>query len=198
MTAGKRAVARRDPFNPRIDRDPPLTKLLDWFAAHGWTPFDFQRETWSRYLAGESGLIHAPTGVGKTLAAWGGPLLEALPEPSAARRTPPLRVLWITPLRALANDTVLSLRAPLDELGLPWTVELRTSDTSASVRARQKRQYGGQRESYGNPHAARLGARPESSKCHGSLVLSRSGWRESWQRNAASLCDKLASFANAG
>ena len=48
----------------------------DWFAARGWTPFAFQRDVWDAYRAGESGLIHAATGTGKTLAAWGGPLVE--------------------------------------------------------------------------------------------------------------------------
>ena len=50
----------------------------------------------------------------------------------------PLRVLWLTPLRALAGDTEAALRAPVEDLGLPWTVESRTGDTSAKVRARQR------------------------------------------------------------
>jgi ATP-dependent Lhr-like helicase len=116
-----------------------------WFAAQGWTPFRFQRQVWTDYLAGESGLIHAATGTGKTYAAWLGPVLEWLrddPPPTArvARRSSaaPLRVLWITPLRALAADTEVALRAPVDFLGLPWTVESRTGDTAAKVRARQR------------------------------------------------------------
>jgi ATP-dependent Lhr-like helicase len=46
-----------------------------WFASKGWAPLDFQREAWRAYLRGESGLVHAATGTGKTLAAWWGPLL---------------------------------------------------------------------------------------------------------------------------
>jgi ATP-dependent Lhr-like helicase len=108
-----------------------------FFAARNWQPFPFQREAWQAYLDGASGLIHAPTGVGKTYAAWGGPLLEWL---QSGERTPPAgcRVLWITPLRALAADTAQSLQAPLDALGIPWTLETRTGDTSSSVRARQR------------------------------------------------------------
>ena len=49
-----------------------------WFASKGWTPLEFQREVWDAYLRGESGLVHAATGTGKTLAAWWGPLLEWL------------------------------------------------------------------------------------------------------------------------
>ena len=132
----------------------------EWFASKGWEPLAFQRDVWNAYLAGESGLIHSATGTGKTLAAWWGPLLEWLgahpehgegsagrgrPERSEGpvfpkvRRSaaPPLRVLWITPLRALAADTLESLAAPINELSIPWTLESRTGDTKPGVRARQ-------------------------------------------------------------
>ncbi len=120
-----------------------------WFASRGWRPFGFQREVWSAYRSGESGLIHAATGTGKTLAAWWGPLLEWLEEtrdvvPIAAKKVrrstaPPLRILWITPLRALAADTVEALAAPLRDLEIPWTLESRTGDTPAAMRARQRK-----------------------------------------------------------
>lgn len=118
----------------------------EWFASRGWTPFAFQREVWDAYGRGESGLVHAATGTGKTLAAWGGPISEWLNErnsviagPRRRDRTPPLRVLWITPLRALAADTEEALRQPLSDLNIPWSLESRTGDTSAAVRARQSR-----------------------------------------------------------
>ncbi|HJU72241.1 MAG TPA: ligase-associated DNA damage response DEXH box helicase [Gemmatimonadaceae bacterium] len=119
----------------------------DWFASKGWTPFPFQLEVWQAYLAGESGLVHAATGTGKTLAVWWGPLLEWIAEhglptervPNERRKTPPLRVVWLTPLRALAGDTRDALSLPLNELGLPWSLELRTSDSSAALKARQSR-----------------------------------------------------------
>ena len=122
-----------------------MNVLDDWFASRGWTPFAFQREVWDAYRSGESGLVHAATGTGKTLAAWGGPLAEWMSSVTSHAhkhrrdRTPPLRVLWITPLRALAADTEEALRQPLDELGIPWSLESRTGDTSAAVRARQRR-----------------------------------------------------------
>jgi ATP-dependent helicase Lhr and Lhr-like helicase len=126
--------------------------VREWFRLHDWTPFPFQEEVWRGYLAGESGLIHAATGTGKTYAAWLGPVLEWLRDypgrprrPSAGTKgaarapaAPPLRVLWVTPLRALAGDTEAALRAPVEDLGLPWTVESRTGDTPARVRARQR------------------------------------------------------------
>jgi ATP-dependent Lhr-like helicase len=122
------------------------SQALAWFRAKGWSPFRFQKEVWDAYLAGRSGLIHATTGTGKTYAAWMGPLIEGLAEQSKApaadsRKKPPetpLRLLWITPLRALASDTAESLIRPMLDLGLPWSLETRTGDTSSSVRNRQR------------------------------------------------------------
>ncbi len=124
--------------------------MQSWFAARGWTPFDYQLKAWEAYRSGRSGLIHAPTGTGKTLAAWLGPLSEALDkqsDPAAPgrmlrkpRRTAaePLRVLWVTPMRALATDTAAALEEPLHGLGLNWTVEKRTGDTSSHLKLKQK------------------------------------------------------------
>jgi ATP-dependent Lhr-like helicase len=117
-------------------------RLVDWFATRGWKPFPFQKEAWKAYLAGENGLIHATTGTGKTYAAWLGPVIEWLAQSERdwkrSKVAVPLQVLWVTPLRALAADTLNALQAPVADLGLPWTVETRTSDTASSVRNRQK------------------------------------------------------------
>lgn len=116
----------------------------EWFATSGWKPFPFQEEVWRAYRAGESGLVHAATGTGKTYAAWIGAVLEWLeshPAGAPVRRradAAPLRVIWITPLRALAGDTAAALRAPVASFGLPWTVETRTGDTPESLRGRQR------------------------------------------------------------
>ncbi|AXK71834.1 ligase-associated DNA damage response DEXH box helicase [Lysobacter sp. TY2-98] len=113
----------------------PEQVLADWFDRRGWSPAPFQREVWTRYLRGESGLLHTPTGSGKTLAAFGGPLIEAISDMQrgAARTSDEreLKVLWITPLRALAADTLRALREPADALGLDWSIGLRTGDASA-------------------------------------------------------------------
>ncbi len=111
------------------------------FESRGWSPLEFQRAAWAAYLEGRSGLIHAPTGLGKTWSAWLGPVIEGLREPTGGRRSrtvEPIRVLWITPLRALAADTVASLQEPIQELGLNWSVQMRTGDTSQSVKRKQK------------------------------------------------------------
>jgi ATP-dependent Lhr-like helicase len=108
--------------------------LLAWFAAQGWSPAPFQRQVWRHWQRGESGLLVTPTGSGKTLAALGGALLDGLREAAPAPPTSRLRLLWVTPLRALATDTTQALSAPLEALGLPWTVAKRTGDASSRDR----------------------------------------------------------------
>ena len=118
--------------------------LERWFTDNGWEPFAFQRDVWRAYADGASGLIHAATGTGKTYAAWMGPIRSWLASnpaaPSQKKRSAhaPLQVLWITPLRALAADTETALRAPIEALGIPWTIESRTGDTADKVRKAQR------------------------------------------------------------
>ncbi len=108
-----------------------------WFASRGWKVFPFQRAVWKAALAGESGLLHANTGSGKTYAVWLAALLRgALP---AQRKKGGLRVLWITPMRALAADTQRALEESAAALAPGWTVGARTGDTSSAERARQGR-----------------------------------------------------------
>jgi ATP-dependent helicase Lhr and Lhr-like helicase len=117
-----------------LETDKRLDQARTWFASRGQSPFAFQESLWRAFWAGESGLLNATTGTGKTLAAWMGPLLEEPPIPMA----PGIRVLWITPLRALARDLERALQEPLQFLGSTWRVEQRTGDTSSARRARQK------------------------------------------------------------
>lgn len=107
-----------------------------WLAAQGRSSFPFQQEVWQSYWDGESGLLNAGTGAGKTLAAWLGPVIEGVSGGPAQREG--LRVLWITPLRALARDLEKAMREPLRALGSSWTVEQRTGDTSSARRAKQR------------------------------------------------------------
>ena len=114
-----------------------LDRVRAWYAQRGWRAFAFQEEVWAAYRAGKSGLIHAPTGLGKTLAAWLGPVSEALERPAAKG----LQVLWLTPLRALAVDSMESLREPLGELGLDWEVAMRTGDSTATQKKKLKEKF---------------------------------------------------------
>ena len=118
--------------------DDGLERVNAYFASLGREPFAFQLQTWGAYLDGQSGLIQAPTGTGKTLAAALGMAIDMIDDGVAKKKSPPLSMIWITPLRALAADTVESLKTALSGLGLSWSIELRTSDTSASVRKRQR------------------------------------------------------------
>ncbi len=135
---------------------PAARAVADWFAGRGWKPFPFQKQVWKAMAEGRSGLLHATTGAGKTYAVWLGALQAfaaipppAEPPPSARRRAVPpgvpLTVLWITPMRALAADTLKALQAPLDALapvhaGLArWTAGARTGDTAGAERSAQTR-----------------------------------------------------------
>jgi ATP-dependent helicase Lhr and Lhr-like helicase len=117
-----------------VEVEARLKQARAWFASRGRTPFEFQESMWRAYWAGESGLLNATTGTGKTLAAWLGPLLESNSEP----QQPGIRVLWVTPLRALARDLERALQEPLEFFGSSWRVEQRTGDTSSGRRARQQ------------------------------------------------------------
>lgn len=112
-----------------------------WFQAQGWQPFDFQREVWTALAAGRSGLLHATTGAGKTYAVWLGALLRGRSKVMPAGAKPPLQVIWITPMRALAADTERALLRPLPEIAPQWSVGLRTGDTPSAERARQDRRW---------------------------------------------------------
>lgn len=118
-----------------------IDTLRAWFASRSWTPWDFQARAWAAFLEGRSGLINVPTGAGKTYAAFGGPLAVVIDElrSSGARSLDGVRLVYVTPLRAVSRDIELALKRPIVDLGLPITVESRTGDTSSSVRARQRR-----------------------------------------------------------
>lgn len=130
---------------------PLLPDASVWMATRGWQPFEFQREVWAAIAAGDSGLLHATTGAGKTYAVWLGALQALAPAAtnapaattvSTAKTTrkpvaPPLSVLWITPMRALAADTLRALQEPLAALAPAWTVAARTGDTTSGQRTAQ-------------------------------------------------------------
>jgi ATP-dependent Lhr-like helicase len=102
--------------------------LVAWFEHRGWRPFPFQREVWQAYARGDSGLLHATTGSGKTYSVWFAALIEALRGGARRPKSRPYTVLWITPMRALASDTARALAEPLADLGLDWTVGQRTGE----------------------------------------------------------------------
>jgi ATP-dependent Lhr-like helicase len=121
-----------------------LEPIEAWFRHRQWTPMAFQRCCWNAYLNGESGLIQVPTGSGKTYAAVMGPLAELLAEagwsPDGGGSPPVgLRLLYITPLRALSRDLAQAIRAPIEAMGWPLDVAIRNGDTPSYQRTKQLR-----------------------------------------------------------
>ncbi len=120
----------------------------EWFGASFAAPTAAQEEGWSAIAGGDHTLIHAPTGSGKTLAAflWGLDRLFAEETPPERERC---RLLYVSPLKALAYDIDRNLRAPLrgianaaDRLGISVpdvSTAMRTGDTPADERRRMIR-----------------------------------------------------------
>jgi ATP-dependent Lhr-like helicase len=121
--------------------------VRQWFTTSFAAPTAAQTQGWPAIAAGDHTLILAPTGSGKTLAAflWGIDRLAAGPAPTPpADRRLGTRLLYISPLRALAVDVEKNLRAPLQGIALAAerlgvdvnvpSVGMRTGDTPASDR----------------------------------------------------------------
>jgi ATP-dependent Lhr-like helicase len=133
-------VSALDVFQPAV---------VEWFHATLGEPTAAQTLGWPPIARNESTLLLAPTGSGKTLAAFLiaiDRLMRDGPSPSKRRRT---RVLYVSPLKALAVDVERNLRAPLAGIAahasrggrtvhVP-TVDVRTGDTPAAARARMAR-----------------------------------------------------------
>ena len=116
----------------------------EWFRAAFAAPTAAQAGAWRSIGAGRNALVVAPTGSGKTLAAFLWSLDRLAHEPVPAEAKHRCRVLYVSPLKALAVDVERNLRAPLTgirqasgRLGLPppdITVGMRTGDTPADER----------------------------------------------------------------
>jgi ATP-dependent Lhr-like helicase len=129
---------------PPLERFSPATRA--WFEGAFAAPTDAQAGAWEAVSGGRNALVVAPTGSGKTLAAflWSLDRLAATPPPAAPARR--CRVLYVSPLKALAVDVERNLRAPLTgirrsaaRLGLPEPaieVAIRSGDTPADERRR--------------------------------------------------------------
>jgi hypothetical protein len=109
-------------------------RFRDWFAARGWMPHAHQLALLDADRVGESALLVAPTGGGKTLAGFR-PTLIALAETPRAG----LHTLYVSPLKALAVDIHRNLDQPIAEIALSISSETRTGDTPPAKRQRQHR-----------------------------------------------------------
>lgn len=111
-----------------------------WFVERGWSPRPHQLTLLQEAQAGQSVLLIAPTGAGKTLAGF----LPALTDLAMRPKRKPgeahrgVQTLYISPLKALAVDIERNLSRPVAEMQLPVSIETRTGDTPHHKRQRQK------------------------------------------------------------
>ncbi|MGI9019675.1 MAG: DEAD/DEAH box helicase [Solirubrobacterales bacterium] len=119
--AAQRKASAESPLGPFSE---PVRR---WFAASFEAPTPAQAEGWPAISSGENTLICAPTGSGKTLAAflWGIDKLAREPD----RLGEGVKLVYVSPLKALSYDVERNLRAPLKGIGAPISVGLRTGDT---------------------------------------------------------------------
>lgn len=115
-----------------------------WFERNFAAPTEVQRRGWASIAAGRHTLMLAPTGSGKTLAAflWCIDRLVRAPSPSVGTR-----VVYVSPIKALAYDIERNLRAPLSGIEAlaasgAIAIDVRTGDTTAKERERQRKQPG--------------------------------------------------------
>jgi ATP-dependent Lhr-like helicase len=114
-------------------------EITDWFAGRGWRVRRHQSAMLAASDAGRHTLLVADTGAGKTLAGFL-PTLAAFTPSRLAGAAPPegLHTLYVSPLKALAHDVQRNLMTPVEEMGLPLTVEARSGDTPADRKKRQR------------------------------------------------------------
>ena len=109
-------------------------QALAWYKSRDWEMFAFQKECLDYYFEGKNGLLNAPTGSGKTFAL-GVPMMLA--DKLKGDYKAGLKVLWITPLKALSVDITNALQEAADELETGWRVERRSGDVSSAKKAAQ-------------------------------------------------------------
>lgn len=118
-------------------------EIRRWLDAKQFEPFPFQEEAWQHIANGNSGLVNAPTGFGKTYSVFIGALIDFInrnPDNYRTKSKNGLQLLWITPLRALGKDIGRAMEEAIAELGMSWRVGIRNGDTDVNERQRQKRQ----------------------------------------------------------
>lgn len=141
----KDALDEKDALaDPALGLFHPITAA--WFRATFGGPTEPQREGWPAIARGESTLILAPTGTGKTLAAFLWCLDKLMLGSGASRDDLGCSVVYISPLKALAADVERNLRLPMQGIGAAAleagvavrtpAISMRTGDTAAKDRAR--------------------------------------------------------------
>ena len=140
MSTRPKASTKTDPLAPF---SAPVRR---WFESSFEGPTPAQVGGWEAIAGGANALICAPTGSGKTLAAflWGidklsrqatdGHFAPGMGGKSSTRREDGVKIVYVSPLKALSYDIERNLRAPLRGIGADISVGLRTGDTSQKER----------------------------------------------------------------
>ncbi len=130
MTTAKKSRTKSDPLAPFSE---PVRR---WFEASFEGPTPAQAGGWEAISGGDNALICAPTGSGKTLASflWGIDKLARAGEDGGKPLGTGVRLVYVSPLKALSYDIERNLRAPLRGIGAEISVGLRTGDTSQKER----------------------------------------------------------------
>ncbi len=113
-----------------------LDQVHDWFTNNHWEIFTFQQECCQAVQNGKEGILHAPTGSGKTFALWMPHLIRWLDTPKKSPNG--LQLIWVSTLRAIAKYIVRQFRQSLAAFVLDIHVGRRTGDVSASIRKKQE------------------------------------------------------------
>lgn len=101
-----------------------------WMLERNWVPAPFQMDAWQALLQRHQGMVNAPTGSGKTYAL----LLPFLQQQQQTSNG--LRLIWVTPIRALAKEIELAARRVIDSTGSTVTVAIRTGDSDQETKDR--------------------------------------------------------------
>jgi len=115
-------------------------KADQWFKSMAWVPLPFQYETWEAFNHGKSGMVNAPTGSGKTYSILVAAFIEYInshPDNNKTSGKEGLQLIWVTPIKALAKEILLSCDKAILGMNLPWKAEIRTGDTTVKDRKSQ-------------------------------------------------------------
>lgn len=124
-----------------MNREQLHTIAQEYFDQQGWSAFPFQEKTWDAFLSGKHGLLNAPTGSGKTYALWVAVVLDYIKKNPDYKKKPKkgLKAIWITPLRSLSQEIAQASQRFVDGIDLPFTVGIRSGDTTTKERAAQRK-----------------------------------------------------------
>lgn len=112
-------------------------EIAQWFERRGWRVRRHQLDMLAKAREGKDALLVADTGAGKTLAGFLPTLRDFAPS-TGSETHEGLHTLYVSPLKALAHDVRRNLLAPIEEIGLPISVETRSGDTSSDKKRRQR------------------------------------------------------------